>query len=146
MLFRSQCLKVCELFPQGTVGDPDGNHIACRLKYASKARYAGGTELAAYCRQAGAGGDGRCGTNCDGFCTITQATCTIEDTAPYYFASDAACHSKCMSLPEIPFAYGDVSVADGNTVECRLFHVISAVMLDAEEHCAHVLGVTLCEE
>jgi hypothetical protein len=143
---REQCMKVCGLFPQGAVGDPDGNHIACRLKYAGKARYAGGTELAAYCRQAGPGGDGRCGTNCDGFCTITMDTCNAEDTPPYFFQNDAACHAKCQSLPDIPFVYGDISVADGNSVQCRLFHVISAAMMDPEEHCEHVMGLTLCEE
>jgi hypothetical protein len=143
---RDQCLAVCKLFPQGAVGDPDGNTIACRTKYAGKARYAGGTELTAYCRQAGPGGDGRCGTNCDGLCTITMATCTVEDTPPYFFSNDAACHSTCQGLPDIPFVYGDVSVADGNSAQCRLFHVISAAMMDPEEHCEHVMGLTLCEK
>ena len=128
------------------MGGPDGNTVACRTKYAGKARYAGGTELNAYCRQAGPGGDGRCGSNCDGFCTISMATCTAEDTPPYYFANDTACHTTCQSLPQIPFVYGDVSVADGNSVECRLFHVISAAMMDPEEHCEHVMGLTLCEQ
>jgi hypothetical protein len=141
-----QCLAVCKLFPQGVVGEPDGNTIACRTKYAGKARYAGGTELNAYCRQAGPGGDGRCGSNCDGFCAITMATCTIEDTPPYYFVNDSACHTTCQSLPSIPFVYGDITVADGNTVECRMFHVISAAMMDPEEHCEHVMGLTLCEK
>jgi hypothetical protein len=143
---RAQCLAVCKLFPQGVVGEPDGNTIACRTKYAGKARYAGGTELNAYCRQAGPGGDGRCGTNCDGMCTISMATCTAEATPPYYFANDAACHSTCQTLPDIPFVYGDITVADGNSVECRLFHVISAAMMDPDEHCEHVMGLTLCEK
>jgi hypothetical protein len=142
---RDQCLKVCSLLPQGAVGDPDGNSVACRLKYAGKARYAGGTELGAYCRQAGPGGDGRCGTNCDGFCSITAETCTVESTPPYYFQSMTACQTTCESLPSVPYIYGDVSVADGNSVQCRLFHVISAAMADPEEHCEHAMGLTLCE-
>jgi hypothetical protein len=49
-------------------------------------------------------------------------------------------------VPAIPFVYGDISVADGNTVQCRMFHVISAAMMDPDEHCGHVMGVTLCGE
>lgn len=141
-----QCLRVCEMFPQGAIEDPDANSVACRLKYAGKARYAGGTELTAYCRQAGPGGDGRCGTDCDGFCAITMATCSEAETAPYFYASAAACQSACQTLPDIPYVYGDVSVADGNSVQCRLFHAASAAMADPEEHCAHALGITLCEQ
>jgi hypothetical protein len=140
-----QCLTVCEDFPQGVVGDPDGDSVACRLKYAGKARYAGGTELAAYCRQGGPGGDGRCGSNCEGFCDIAQATCTQSTTSPYYYGSRVACEATCNALPNIPFVYGNVSSADGNSVQCRLFHVMSAAMSDADEHCAHVMGITLCE-
>ena len=140
-----QCLKVCEYFPQGMVGEPDGDSVACRLKYAGKARYAGGTELAAYCRQGGPGGDGRCGSNCDGFCDISQATCSAAETAPYYYPSRQACENSCATLPDIPFVYGSKESADGNSVQCRLFHVMSAAMADAGEHCAHVLGITLCE-
>lgn len=140
-----QCLKVCEYFPQGVIGGPDGDSVACRLKYAGKARYAGGTELAAYCRQGGPGGDGRCGSNCEGFCDITQATCSDAETAPYFYPSRKACQDSCASLPQIPFSYGSKSSADGNSVQCRLFHVMSAAMADPGEHCAHVLGVTLCE-
>jgi hypothetical protein len=142
---RTQCLKVCALLPQGAVGDPDGNSVACRLKYASKARYAGGTELVAYCRQGGPGGDGRCGSNCDGFCSIAMPTCNKAETDPFYFASEAACQSTCQGLPNIPYVYGDLTVADGNSVQCRLFHAISAVMADPGEHCEHVMGRTLCE-
>ncbi|MFZ5893107.1 MAG: hypothetical protein ACOY0T_18760 [Myxococcota bacterium] len=140
-----QCLRVCEFFPQGVVGEPDGHSVACRLKYAGKARYAGGTELAAYCRQGGPGGDGRCGSNCQGFCDITQATCNQGETAPYFYPSRQACENSCATLPDIPFVYGSKSSADGNSVQCRLFHVMSAAMADPGEHCAHVLGVTLCE-
>jgi hypothetical protein len=143
---KAQCLKVCALLPEGAVGDPDGNSVACRLKYASKGRYAAGSELAAYCRQAGAGGDGRCGGNCDGFCSIAMATCSKAETDPFYFATEQACQTTCQGLPnDIPYVYGDISVADGNSVQCRLFHAMSAVMADAGEHCEHVMGLTLCE-
>ena len=75
-----------------------------------------------------------------------MTTCTVETTSPYYFVNNAACQTTCQSLPDVPFAYDDISVADGNSVECRLFHAISAAMLDPDEHCEHVMGVTLCEK
>lgn len=140
----AQCLRVCASLPEGTIGGPDENSVACRLKYAAKARYAGGLELAAYCRQAGPGGDDRCGSNCEGYCTLMMATCSSEVEAPS-FGSYSQCLSTCAELPQIPFVWGDPSVADGNTVQCRTFHVLYAAMMDTEEHCEHAYGLTLCE-
>lgn len=142
---REQCLAVCALLPEGVVGEPDGNTVACRLRYAGKARYAAGTELTAYCRQAGPGGDDRCGANCDGFCSIMTATCSRQTTDPYFFESEQACKTTCNGLEQVPYIYGDISLADSNTVQCRLFHVISAAMMDPEEHCEHAMGLTLCD-
>ncbi len=142
---REQCMTVCQAFPQGTVTGPDENSVGCRLRYAGKARYAGGVELAAYCRQSGPGGDGRCGSNCDGMCDVAMATCNTPETEPYNFPSREACMSTCSGLPQVVYSYNSLAVADGNSVQCRLFHVISAAMMDPEEHCAHVMGVTLCE-
>ena len=138
-----QCLRVCTAFSQGNVGDEDQNSVACRLKYAGKARYAAGTELAAYCRQAGPGGDDRCGSNCEGLCSIMMLACTQQEASPYYYESVDACLSDCATLPEVDYYYG---IADGNSVQCRIFHAASAAMYDASEHCEHAFGVTLCEE
>lgn len=139
-----QCLAVCSLLPEGAVDESDGNTVACRARYAAKARYAAGTELAAYCRQAGPGGDDRCGGNCEGFCSIMMPTCA-PNTADHHFESAQACQLACSRLQQIPYTYGHASVADSNTVQCRLFHASSAVMLDPEEHCEHAMGFTLCE-
>lgn len=137
-----QCLAVCRLFPEGSLEDPDSNTAICRTKYAAKARYAGGTELGAYCRQAGPGGDGRCGSNCDGYCSIMMGTCS-PSTADSYFTDLEACQKTCGGLPQVPYSYGQT--ADSNTVQCRLFHVTSALMADTDEHCDHAMGLTLCE-
>jgi hypothetical protein len=143
---REQCLTVCGLLSQGALGEEDQNTVACRLKYATKARYAGGVELAAYCRQAGPGGDDRCGSNCEGYCSIMMATCTHELGGATYYTSLPECLRQCDRLPnEVPYSWGDPAVADGNSVQCRLFHVISAAMADREEHCEHAYGLTLCE-
>jgi hypothetical protein len=143
-----QCLTVCEYFPEGQIeSDENENTAACRLRFASKARYASGTELEAYCRQAGPGGDGRCGSNCDGFCTVMQGVCTDEAADIYHFNDVAACLSACEQLPVSAETYSTANpnISDGDHVQCRLFHVTSAAMLDAEEHCEHAMGLTLCE-
>jgi hypothetical protein len=142
----AQCEKVCRFFPTGEIGGSDGNSVACRLKYAGNARYAAGTELEAYCRQAGPGGDNRCGTNCDGYCTVMTQVCTRATAPIYYFGDEAECLEQCSELPtsDVTYSTSDPLVSDGNHVQCRLFHATSAAMLDPEEHCEHAVGLTLC--
>jgi hypothetical protein len=142
---EAQCLKVCAIFPEGTVGGPDENTASCRMSYAGKARYAAGTERDAYCRKAGPGSDGTCGQICDGFCTLMMPTCTQARNAPYFFASLDSCLTTCRSLPdEPPYTVADGTLPDQNDSQCRLFHATSAVM-DPDEHCEHAMGVTMCD-
>jgi hypothetical protein len=142
-----QCEKVCAYLPQGTLGETTGNTVACRLKQAADARYAAGTERGLICRRAGPGGDGVCGSNCEGFCSLMAGVCTAEDSPLYRFANTEACMATCSALPdgEVPYSTSNEAVSDGNSVQCRLFHVNSAAMLDPLEHCEHAMGVTLCE-
>lgn len=143
-----QCSKVCKLFPEGELASDDNeNTVACRLRYAANARYAAGTEQSAYCRQAGPGGDGRCGTNCEGYCTLMMQVCSAEVTDIYRYETVSECIDACSALPvsDEPYSSASLVVADGNHVQCRLFHVTSAAMLDAEEHCEHAIGITLCQ-
>ncbi|MCB9587268.1 MAG: hypothetical protein H6718_17850 [Polyangiaceae bacterium] len=144
---REQCLKVCGVLPPGALGDADGDSAACRLKYAGKARYAAGTELAAYCRQAGPGGDGRCGSNCEGYCSVMMVACTEASSPLYHYKDMTECLDVCSGLPPSDVSYDvrDPLVFDGNHVQCRLFHATSGLMADADEHCEHAMGVTLCE-
>ncbi|HEY3497111.1 MAG TPA: hypothetical protein VGK73_20575 [Polyangiaceae bacterium] len=149
---RSQCLRVCRLFPEGVVTEdinqiPDENTAACRLKYAEKARYGLGAEVADYCFKAGPSGDGTCGTICQGFCSLMGKVCTPEEAGESHFASDEECLSVCEGLPPAGFSYSSSNplVADGNHALCRLWHVTSAAMVDPLEHCEHSLGITLCE-
>lgn len=144
---RAQCLKICEMLPEGTLGKVNENTVACRAKYVGDARYSNGTELDAYCRRAGPGGAGFCGSNCDGYCTLMMQVCSGSDVGVYQFASESDCLDVCEGLPsaETGYSISNPEIADGNHVECRLFHVASAAMLDPEEHCEHAMGVTLCE-
>ena len=104
--------------------------------------------MAAYCREAGPGGDGECGSNCEGYCTLMMGVCTEEEALLYRYESFESCMQACEALPvsSVPYSTTDPEVSDGNHVQCRLFHVTSAAMLDAEEHCEHAMGVVLCEE
>jgi len=140
-----QCLKVCALFPEGTIGGADGNTAACRMKYAGKARYAAGSERDAYCRKAGPGSDGTCGSICDSFCILMMPTCTPTRTPPFYYGSSDMCLTACKRLKDNPpYTVADGTLPDTNDAQCRLFHVCSAVM-DPDEHCEHAMGITMCD-
>jgi hypothetical protein len=139
-----QCLKICAIYPEGLLTDPDGNTASCRLKYARRARYALGVERASYCQKAGPGSDGNCGTICDGFCTLMMAACTPK-FAPFNFPTLADCQRECRLLKDAPpYTVSDGNLPDRNDAQCRLFHVCSSVM-DPDEHCEHSMGVTMCD-
>lgn len=144
---HAQCMKICKMFPEGELGQVGENTVACRAKYVGDARYGSGTELEAYCRRAGPGGDGYCGSNCEGYCSLMMHVCTGSEVGVYRFDSQEECLDACEGVPSSGegYAVSNPLIADGNHVECRLFHVASAAMLDPEEHCEHAMGVTLCE-
>jgi hypothetical protein len=73
-----------------------------------------------------------------------MSACSPELSEPYFYRSADECLLDCQGLPESGYVYG--TVAAGNSLECRLFHASSAMMGDADEHCEHTLGVTLCTE
>ena len=144
---QAQCKRICHLLPAGTKGGPDENSVACRLKYAQKTHYGNGTEVTVYCREAGPSGDGHCGSACDGFCSLMGTVCTEATAGSYHFQSDQDCLTTCNALPAptVSYSSSDPQVSDGNHALCRLFHVASAAMADADEHCEHAMGVTLCQ-
>jgi hypothetical protein len=139
------CHQACRHFPLGTPGETQGNTLACRLTYAKEAR----SEPYTYCTRAGPGGDGECGTNCEGFCTLMMAACTAASTGPghEYFDSLSDCHASCNELDDV----GSYNTSDGSlqrgadTVQCRLYHVGAALAADDSfTHCSHALGDGLC--
>jgi hypothetical protein len=144
---RDQCLKICRLLPPGIEDGPDEHGASCRLKYAKKTKYGIGKEVTNYCRQAGPSSAGKCGGVCHGFCAIMLHVCTDEAAPDYHFESNDECLTACNALPPAPVEYSssDPLVSDGNHALCRIFHVTSAAMADAEEHCEHAMGVTLCQ-
>lgn len=139
------CLVTCPYFPEGTAGDTTSNTLQCRLNYALKAP----SEPVTYCTWAGPGGDGMCGSNCEGFCALMTATCTESSTsAPGdYFPSNEECLSRCSTVPAVgSYCATDNSITGGADIfECRLYHVAAAIYADdAAIHCPHAMGLALC--
>lgn len=142
---EAACLASCALFPEGTPGDVDGNTINCRLTYAEKAS----AEPYTYCTWAGPGGDGTCGNNCQGFCTLMMSECTAASTGSSadYFASETDCEAACEAIPDIGnYSATDVTQQKGSDqVQCRLYHADAAIAAnDPKTHCPHAMGLSVC--
>jgi hypothetical protein len=141
---KDGCLAACAEFAPGKSGDKTGNSANCRLTYAEKAS----SEPYTYCTWAGPGGDGKCGSNCEGFCGLMMQTCSDETTEPGdYFTSAEQCLSTCQALPDV----GSYSATNGSLqmgadhVQCRLYHVGAALAEDDPiTHCHHAMGRMLC--
>jgi hypothetical protein len=131
------CKVVCNALPPGQEGDQLGNTVQCRLTAAENA--AATAEPAVNCPQAGPGGDGICGENCGGYCTLYESFCNIED-----FTDLKGCQSQCASdIPTLGPGTFNSGIDTGNSLECRLYH-LSAATLDAGVHCPHAAGETPC--
>lgn len=126
------CMASCALFPVGVTADTTGNTLGCRVYHAANAA-AGPT---VHCRHAGPGGDGVCGANCDGFCTIVQGACSTQTTPPY--ADKPACMTACGGFATTPVY--DQSVQTGNSLACRMYHATVATTTPMP-HCSHVKAV-----
>jgi hypothetical protein len=126
---RDECLSLCAQLPAGDAGDKETNSVACRQYYAgSPAR----TDAPGYCLAAGPFGGGVCGDRCTAFCGLAIGACAPSaPAAPYAGYPD--CQTACASYP-----YRDGGVdgggepphgpETGDTLNCRLFHVRSAVV------------------
>jgi hypothetical protein len=138
------CLAACPFFPEGEAGDENINSLQCRLSYALKAP----SEPITYCTWAGPGGDGACGSNCEGFCSLMGAcTASTTDDDDDYFATNDDCLTACAAVPAVG-AYNatDESITGGRDIfECRLYHVAAGISIDDTAlHCPHAMGKALC--
>jgi hypothetical protein len=136
------CLSVCKALEPGTAGDQTGNTAQCRLTHARAVAETG--EPNVDCPAAGPGGEGVCGDNCSGFCTIMVEYC------PQY-SDMQECSDVCAGVPELggysallKDGSGAPLFGSGNSVECRLWHVSSATQLPAT-HCLHAAGESPCQ-
>ena len=125
----AMCMSTCALFTPGASADTGGNTLGCRVYHANNAATGPGV----HCRHAGPGGDGVCGANCDGFCTIVQGACAAQAVKPY--ADKPACMTACGGFATTPVY--DQSVQTGNSLSCRLYHATAASGAP-NPHCTHV--------
>jgi hypothetical protein len=133
---KAVCMKVCARLDPGQPGDDSGNTVNCRLHFAESAGLAG--EQQTNCSAAGPGGNGVCGTNCEGLCRIALDTCKAGNLI---FRSISECAAACTKLQDL--GHYDDSIQDGPEVQCRLYHV-SAAQIDPIFHCKHVAGIEKC--
>ncbi len=137
---REMCLGVChDLEAAGKSGSPNdqsGDTIYCRMFYAQQAKSTGETST---CPQAGPGGSGICGTNCEAYCILMQQTCPQEFKSPDLFKDSLSlCITECAKIPSIDAGF-NADQQSGNTINCRLYHVSAAAANpDAPAmHCPH---------
>jgi hypothetical protein len=128
---RAVCLRVCQALDPGTPDDRSGNTIGCRFFHAKQIELVG--EEATECPAAGPGGDGVCGTNCEGYCSLLHALCPPE--------LGVECGATCPDVHDLG-GYNS-SQTSGLTLQCRLYHV-SAATIDPVFHCPHAAGAGPC--
>jgi hypothetical protein len=122
-----QCLASCMAFPVGTAADTSGNTLGCRQYHAGAAAM----DPATHCPHAGPGGDGVCGTACEGYCQIAKMYCTQANMAAVY-TDDADCEATCKATKDdVKFNLG---TQDGDHVACLLYHVQEGSVAPAD-HC-----------
>jgi hypothetical protein len=129
-----QCMAACSAFAQGSPGAMSGNNLECRTYHAGAAE----GDPATHCTHAGPGGDGACGSNCEGFCTITLDACEGRPDADTY-ASIAECMTACEGFDDSE-SY-DISDVGGDTLACRLYHA-QVGTIDPVTHCGHTQPVS----
>jgi hypothetical protein len=130
---REVCLAVCATLPPGKEGDEGTNTVQCRLRKAQAIPQVGEPDVE--CPAAGPGGDGACGTNCEGFCSIASSVCAAA------IVTSGGCPALCAPVPDLGGYTSNVQ--SGNSVQCRLYHA-SAATLDPGIHCSHVRGLGPC--
>jgi len=124
----SDCMASCMTYPVGAAADTSGNTLGCRTYHAGAAM----TGADVHCRHAGPGGDGACGANCLGFCTLVLGTCT--GASAQYGGDMGQCMTACGGYATAP-PYSSMTTS-GNSFACRLYHATAAT-LNPTLHCPH---------
>ena len=128
----AQCMATCAGFAPGAVGDEIGNSVGCRMHYALEAS----EDPQTHCRVAGPGGNGVCGSNCEGFCQIQSVACVGPDQQ---FSTITQCIDVCNQYdPSV--AYSSMVTA-GDSLACRLYH-LTVASASAQVHCPHIGAVS----
>ncbi len=133
---EAACVEFCNAgnlaWGVGTTADAAGNTLGCRQYHA------GAANNDDHCLHAGPTGGGVCGSYCDVYCDAAIANCT---DANELYASADACQASCANFP----SNGNVNDADGDSVQCRMYH-LGAAKGDPAGHCSHggASGANVC--
>jgi hypothetical protein len=127
------CMASCLAYNPGALDEMTGNTLGCRIYHAEAA--AGTPGL--HCRHAGPGGDGQCGDNCTGFCTLVMHACETQGTPPYL--SEGECVLACNGFEtDPPYSANEQA---GNSLACRMYHATAASTVPGT-HCGHTAEVS----
>lgn len=125
----TDCMASCTRYPLGALSDMSGNTLGCRIYHAGAPAM---TNPGTHCLHAGPGGNGMCGDNCLGFCTLVLGSCT--GTNMQYNGDMNACMTACAGYAIAP-AYNSQQTMY-NTFACRLYHATQAAV-NPTTHCPH---------
>jgi hypothetical protein len=136
------CQAVCDRLPAGLPGDQKINTVQCRLAQVQLAEDLSGVDQSTSCVAAGPGGNGICGSNCEGVCAIIRQSCTGDDAQ---YGGDAdICIRDCSAVrDEMTFNTTDADKSEGNSQQCRLWHANAAAQAPFP-HCRHAAGASPC--
>ena len=132
---QAACEAYCATWaqlPAGSQTDTAGNTVGCRTYHAGVAS----TDAEAatiHCGHAGPTGGNVCGSWCDNYCHLSQTNCAGDNEL---FADTAACTSACGDYPTT----GAIGATDGDSVQCKLYHLGVAGSdgaTSAAVHCSH---------
>jgi len=156
----STCPKICAVFESA-------NDLRCRQDKADALSNTFPTDRVAECQAAGPGGqtapiESGCGTLCEAYCTLMAGVCPrtpLTSTArgtgvadgPTASSDPEECLRICNGLSQLPnkdsynAADGRPPTGDGNTVQCRLWHIGAASVSTKSAstdsiHCEHAAG------
>jgi hypothetical protein len=121
------CLALCALLEPGDPAKATGNTLACRAAEANLAE----REPDSHCAAAGPGGSDTCGSDCESYCAMYPQVCPAEAEAQ----GTETCLDQCRTLVDQP-SFDLIADHGGDTLECRLVHLSSAV-LHPTDHCQH---------
>ena len=126
-----QCMASCAAMPLGTMADQSGNTVGCRLNHANAAA----SDPKKECTIAGPGGEGICGSDCDGYCQIAMKYCVAANQAAVY-TDLADCQKQCAATTDdVPF---NIARDSGDHVACLLAHVQDGSVAPTD-HCVNDL-------
>lgn len=139
---EANCNQVCPNLPGFNDPSTIGNTVGCRLENANQAATIGPNDE---CPTAGPGAEGQCGENCETFCRLFEKACGAETVDQFPYADQGACRTDCETFPDVGGFSADANdgTTDGNSVQCRLYHV-SQAFIDAAFHCQHAAGQDVC--